>query len=217
MLNSEKTMDKIVALCKGRGYVYAGSEIYGGLANTWDYGPLGVEFKNNVKKAWWKKFIQDTNLNVGIDCAILMNPETWVASGHVGSFSDPLMDCKECKARHRADKLIEDFAHEKGEDVVVDGWSKEEMEKYQVLPKHLEGIVQQLRATKDVEAAIFLYENEDGSFKASMRSSGKVDVAVIMMSYGGGGHIRAAGATIEGNAKEILEGIVKDVEKQLLK
>ncbi len=130
MLNSEKTMDKIVALCKGRGYVYAGSEIYGGLANTWDYGPLGVEFKNNVKKAWWKKFIQDTNLNVGLDCAILMNPETWVASGHVGSFSDPLMDCKECKARHRADKLIEDFAHEKGEDVVVDGWSKEVMEAY---------------------------------------------------------------------------------------
>ena len=130
MLNSEKTMEKIVALCKGRGYVYAGSEIYGGLANTWDYGHLGVEFKNNVKKAWWKKFIQDTNLNVGLDCAILMNPETWVASGHVGSFSDPLMDCKECKARHRADKLIEDFAHEKGEDVVVDGWSKEVMEKY---------------------------------------------------------------------------------------
>ena len=130
MLNSEKTMEKIVALCKGRGYVYAGSEIYGGLANTWDYGPLGVEFKNNVKKAWWKKFIQDTNLNVGLDCAILMNPETWVASGHVGSFSDPLMDCKECKARHRADKLIEDFAHESGNDVVVDGWSKEEMESY---------------------------------------------------------------------------------------
>ncbi|MBO5007577.1 MAG: glycine--tRNA ligase [Clostridia bacterium] len=130
MLNSEKTMEKIVALCKGRGYVYAGSEIYGGLANTWDYGPLGVEFKNNVKKAWWKKFIQDTNLNVGLDCAILMNPETWVASGHVGSFSDPLMDCKECKARHRADKLIEDFAHESGNDVVVDGWSKDEMESY---------------------------------------------------------------------------------------
>ena len=130
MLNSEKTMEKVVALCKGRGYVYAGSEIYGGLANTWDYGPLGVEFKNNVKKAWWKKFIQDTNLNVGLDCAILMNPETWVASGHVGSFSDPLMDCKECKARHRADKLIEDFAHEKGEDVVVDGWSKDVMEAY---------------------------------------------------------------------------------------
>ena len=130
MLNSEKTMDKIVALCKGRGYVYAGSEIYGGLANTWDYGPLGVEFKNNVKKAWWKKFIQESNLNVGLDCAILMNPETWVASGHVGSFSDPLMDCKECKARHRADKLIEDFSHEKGEDIVVDGWSKEQMESY---------------------------------------------------------------------------------------
>ena len=130
MLNSEKTMDKIVALCKGRGYVYPGSEIYGGLANTWDYGPLGVEFKNNVKKAWWKKFIQDTNLNVGLDCAILMNPETWVASGHVGSFSDPLMDCKECKARHRADKLIEDFAHENGKDVVVDGWTKDVMEAY---------------------------------------------------------------------------------------
>ena len=130
MLNSEKTMDKIVALCKGRGYVYPGSEIYGGLANSWDYGPLGVEFKNNVKKAWWKKFIQESKLNVGLDCAILMNPQVWVASGHVGSFSDPLMDCKECKARHRADKLIEDFAHEKGEDVVVDGWSKEKMESY---------------------------------------------------------------------------------------
>ena len=130
MLNSEKTMDKIVALCKGRGYVYAGSEIYGGLANTWDYGPLGVEFKNNVKKAWWKKFIQESKHNVGLDCAILMNPQTWVASGHVGSFSDPLMDCKECKSRHRADKLIEDYAHEHGSDVVVDGWSKEKMEQY---------------------------------------------------------------------------------------
>ena len=105
MNNADKTMDKIVALCKGRGYVYPGSEIYGGLANTWDYGPLGVEFKNNVKKAWWKKFIQESKYNVGLDCAILMNPETWVASGHVGGFSDPLMDCKECKSRHRADKL----------------------------------------------------------------------------------------------------------------
>lgn len=130
MDNSQKTMDKIVALCKGRGYVYAGSEIYGGLANTWDYGPLGVEFKNNVKKAWWKKFIQESKYNVGVDCAILMNPETWVASGHIGSFSDPLMDCKDCKSRHRVDKLIEDFNHEKGEDVVVDGWSKDEMESY---------------------------------------------------------------------------------------
>ena len=130
MKNSDKTMDKIVALCKGRGYVYPGSEIYGGLANTWDYGPLGVEFKNNVKKAWWKKFIQESKYNVGIDCAILMNPETWVASGHVGGFSDPLMDCKECKSRHRADKLIEDFAHENGEDITVDGWSKEKMLEY---------------------------------------------------------------------------------------
>ena len=130
MNNADKTMDKIVALCKGRGYVYPGSEIYGGLANTWDYGPLGVEFKNNVKKAWWKKFIQESKYNVGLDCAILMNPETWVASGHVGGFSDPLMDCKECKSRHRADKLIEDFAHEKGEDITVDGWSKEKMVEY---------------------------------------------------------------------------------------
>ena len=109
MDNSKKTMDKIVSLCKSRGYIYAGSEIYGGLSNTWDYGPLGVEFKNNVKKAWLKKFVQESKYNVGLDSAILMNPQTWVASGHVGGFSDPLMDCKDCKTRHRADKLIEDF------------------------------------------------------------------------------------------------------------
>lgn len=108
MLNSEKTMEKIVALCKNRGFVYQGSEIYGGLSNTWDYGPLGVEFKNNVKKAWLKKFVQESPYNVGIDSAILMNPQVWVASGHVGGFSDPLMDCRECKTRHRADKLIEE-------------------------------------------------------------------------------------------------------------
>lgn len=108
MLNSEKTMDKIVSLCKNRGFIYAGSEIYGGLSNTWDYGPLGVEFKNNIKKAWTKKFIQESEYNVGIDSSILMNPQVWVASGHVGGFSDPLMDCKDCKTRHRADKLIED-------------------------------------------------------------------------------------------------------------
>ncbi len=109
MKNTEKTMEKIVALCKGRGIIFAGSEIYGGLANTWDYGPLGVELKNNVKKAWWKKFVQESKYNVGLDSAILMNPQTWVASGHIGGFSDPLMDCKECKTRHRADKLIEDY------------------------------------------------------------------------------------------------------------
>lgn len=109
MDNSKKTMEKIVSLCKNRGYVYSGSEIYGGLSNTWDYGPLGVEFKNNVKKAWLKKFVQESKYNVGLDSAILMNPQTWVASGHVGGFSDPLMDCKDCKTRHRADKLIEDF------------------------------------------------------------------------------------------------------------
>ena len=122
MQNQEKTMEKIVALCKGRGFVYPGSEIYGGLANSWDYGPLGVEFKNNVKRAWWKKFIQESPYNVGLDAAILMNPKVWVASGHVGGFSDPLMDCKDCKARFRADKLIEDATGE-----IADGWSDEKM------------------------------------------------------------------------------------------
>ena len=112
MKNSEKTMEKIVNLCKGRGFIFAGSEIYGGLANTWDYGPLGVELKNNVKKAWWKKFVQENPYNVGLDAAILMNPQVWVASGHVGGFSDPLMDCKECKERFRADKVIEDWCQE---------------------------------------------------------------------------------------------------------
>ena len=125
MLATEKSMDQIVALCKGRGFVYPGSEIYGGLSNTWDYGPLGVEFKNNVKRAWHKKFVQESPYNVGLDAAILMNPQTWVASGHVGGFSDPLMDCKDCKARHRADKLIEDT-----DGVTADGWSNEEMFQY---------------------------------------------------------------------------------------
>ena len=120
-------MDKIVALCKNRGYIYPGSEIYGGLANTWDYGPLGVELKNNVKKAWMKKFIQECKYNVGLDAAILMNPQTWVASGHVSSFSDPLIDCKDCKTRHRADKLIEEWAHEQGKDMIADGMSDEEL------------------------------------------------------------------------------------------
>lgn len=125
MKNTEKTMEKIVALCKGRGFIFAGSEIYGGLANTWDYGPLGVELKNNVKKAWWKKFVQENPYNVGLDAAILMNPQVWVASGHVGGFSDPLMDCKDCKTRHRADKLIEDVSGQ-----AADGWSNEEMLAY---------------------------------------------------------------------------------------
>ena len=123
-------MEKIISLCKGKGFIFPGSEIYGGLANTWDYGPLGVELKNNVKKAWWQKFVQESPYNVGVDCAILMNPEVWVASGHVGGFSDPLMDRKACKSRYRADKLIEDFKHEKGTDMVVDGWSNKEMEEY---------------------------------------------------------------------------------------
>ncbi|WP_294406389.1 glycine--tRNA ligase [uncultured Ruminococcus sp.] len=125
MKNTEKTMDKIVALCKGRGFVYPGSEIYGGLANTWDYGPLGVELKNNIKDAWRKKFVQENKYNVGLDSAILMNPQTWVASGHIGGFSDPLMDCKECKTRHRADNLIEDF-----DGTNVAGWTNQQMMDY---------------------------------------------------------------------------------------
>ncbi len=130
MRAEDKTMDKIVALCKNRGFIYPGSEIYGGLANSWDYGPLGVEFKNNVKKAWWKKFVQEIPQNVGLDSAIIMNPETWVASGHVGGFSDPLMDCKECKTRHRADKLIEDYINEKGLDINPNGWTNDKMAEY---------------------------------------------------------------------------------------
>ncbi len=123
--HSEKTMEKVVNLCKSRGFIYAGSEIYGGLSNTWDYGPLGVEYKNNVKRAWWKKFVQESPYNVGLDSAILMNPQVWVASGHVGGFSDPLMDCKDCKTRHRADKLIEDVSGEP-----ADGWTNEQMVSY---------------------------------------------------------------------------------------
>ena len=124
------TMDKLVALCKGRGFVFPGSEIYGGLANSWDYGPLGVEFKNNVKRAWWKKFVQESKYNVGIDCAILMNRQVWVASGHVGNFNDPLMDCKACKARFRADKLIEDWAKANGQEIEADGWTNEQLESF---------------------------------------------------------------------------------------
>lgn len=126
----EKTMEKIVALAKNRGFVYPGSDIYGGLANAWDYGPLGVELKNNVKKAWWRKFIQESPYNVGVDCAILMNPQVWVASGHVGGFSDPLIDCKDCKTRHRADKLIEDWNKEKNVAIPVDGWKNEQLMEY---------------------------------------------------------------------------------------
>lgn len=126
----EKTMEKIVALSKNRGFVFPGSDIYGGLANAWDYGPLGVELKNNVKRAWWKKFVQENEYNVGLDCAILMNPQVWVASGHVGSFSDPLIDCKECKARHRADNLINDYNKENEISLNVDGWSNDELFAY---------------------------------------------------------------------------------------
>ncbi len=132
MKNTEKTMEKIVSLCKGRGFIFAGSEIYGGLANTWDYGPLGVELKNNVKAAWWRKFVQENKYNVGLDAAILMNPQTWVASGHVGGFSDPLMDCKECKERFRADKVIEDWCQENNFELgkAVDAMSQSEMKDF---------------------------------------------------------------------------------------
>ncbi len=132
MTNEEKTMDKIVGLCKNRGFVYAGSEIYGGLANTWDYGPLGVELKNNIKRAWWKKFVQENRYNVGLDAAILMNPQTWVASGHLAGFSDPLMDCRECHERFRADKLIEDWCGENGFELPkpIDAFSQTEMKEF---------------------------------------------------------------------------------------
>ena len=125
----EKTMDMISSLAKNRGFIYPGSEIYGGLANTWDYGNLGVELKNNVKKAWWRKFIQESPYNVGVDCAILMNPQTWIASGHLGGFSDPLMDCRQCHERFRADQVIEGFLREQGEEPEkpLDAWSEEEM------------------------------------------------------------------------------------------
>ena len=132
MEQSQKTMEKLVALCKNRGFVFAGSEIYGGLANTWDYGPLGVEMKNNIKKAWWKKFVQESPYNVGLDAAILMNPQTWVASGHLGGFSDPLMDCRECKERFRADKLIEDYCTETGTTLSkpIDAFTQAEMKEF---------------------------------------------------------------------------------------
>ena len=123
------SMEKIVNLCKGRGFIYPGSEIYGGLANTWDYGNLGVELKNNMKKAWWTRFVTANKYNVGVDCAILMNTQTYVASGHIGNFSDPLIDCRECHERFRADNIIEDWAKENGVtlDSSVDGWSNEQM------------------------------------------------------------------------------------------
>ena len=124
------TMDKLVSLCKNRGFIFPGSEIYGGLANTWDYGPLGVELKNNVKKAWWKKFVQENPYNTGLDCAILMNPRTWKASGHIGGFSDPLMDCKSCKARHRADNLVENYVAKKGLDVKVEAMDNDALEAF---------------------------------------------------------------------------------------
>jgi glycyl-tRNA synthetase len=124
------TMDKIVALAKGRGFVFPGSEIYGGFANTWDYGPLGIELKNNVKRLWWKKFIQENPHNVGVDCALMMNPAVWSASGHLGGFNDPLMDCRACKERFRADKLIEDFCIEKGLDEAPDGWPNDKMKAF---------------------------------------------------------------------------------------
>ena len=127
---AELTMDKLVALCKNRGFIFRGSEIYGGLANSWDYGPLGVELKNNVKRAWWKKFVQENEYNVGVDCAILMNPLVWEASGHVGGFSDPLMDCRDCKSRHRADQLIEEYIAKNNLDITISGWTNEQMEKF---------------------------------------------------------------------------------------
>ena len=192
-MSESVTMDKIVNLCKARGFIYPGSEIYGGLANTWDYGPLGVEFKNNVKKAWWKKFIQESPYNVGLDSAILMNPQTWVASGHVSGFSDPLIDCKECKTRHRADKLIEEWVKQNNKEVDLNGWTDEQMidymkennigcpecgktnftdiRKFNLMFKTFQGV------TEDSKAEIFLRpETAQGifvNFKNALRTSRK--------------------------------------------
>lgn len=131
MENAQKTMEKIETLCKGRGFIFSGSEIYGGLANTWDYGPLGVELKNNIKKAWWKKFVQESPYNVGLDAAILMNPQVWVASGHVATFNDPLIDCKACKMRHRADKIVEEYHQAQNiTDVVVESMDNDQLIAY---------------------------------------------------------------------------------------
>lgn len=130
MKHSEKTMDKLVALCKNRGFIFPGSDIYGGLANTWDYAQLGVMLKNNVKRAWWKSFVENSKLNVGLDSSILMNPKVWEASGHIGGFNDPLMDCKSCKTRYRADQLIEDYNKKKNIEIAVDGWSNEQLQEY---------------------------------------------------------------------------------------
>ena len=155
----EYSMEKIIALAKSRGFVYPGSEIYGGLANTWDYGNLGVELKNNVKAAWWQKFIKESPYNVGVDCAILMNPQTWIASGHLGSFSDPLMDCKECHERFRADKVIEEYmaANDIELEGSVDAWSKEEMKKYNVEePSNL------LSSAIDKENILFFWSPSSG-------------------------------------------------------
>lgn len=127
---SELTMEKLVALCKGRGFIFPGSEIYGGLANTWDYGPMGVELKNNIKRAWWKKFVTENRLNHGVDCAILMNPTVWEASGHIGGFSDPLMDCRSCKSRHRADTLIEEYIKKNSIDISIAGWNNAQIQQF---------------------------------------------------------------------------------------
>lgn len=124
------TMDKLVSLCKNRGFIFPGSEIYGGLANSWDYGPLGVELKNNVKKAWWKKFVQENPYNTGVDCAILMNPRVWKASGHLSGFSDPLMDCKNCKSRHRADDLVEKYAEKHKLNISVESMDSDELQAF---------------------------------------------------------------------------------------
>ena len=160
-------MDKIIALCKNRGFVFAGSEIYGGLANSWDYGPLGVEFKNNVKKAWLKKFVQESPYNVGLDAAIIMNPQTWITTGHVSSFSDPLLDCKACKARHRADKLIGEEHHE----VNVDAMSFDEMDKF--IAEHEEVVCPNCGApaAKTFSASGIKFEGS-GFYNTDQRSGG---------------------------------------------
>ena len=170
MDNSQKTMETIVNLAKGRGFVYPGSEIYGGLANAWDYGPLGVELKNNIKRAWWKKFVQENPYNVGLDSAIIMNPETWVASGHLGGFSDPLMDCRQCKTRHRADKLIEDYVAENGLSDNPAAWTDAEMMAY-IKEHKIESSTEFLKFSfVDYEVKISLFKNRRMSITYPLRA-----------------------------------------------
>ena len=234
-MSTEVTMEKLTALAKNRGFIYPGSEIYGGLANTRDYCPLGVEFKNNVKDAWRRKFVQESKYNVGLDAAILMNPQTWVASGHVGGFSDPLIDCKQCKARFRADKLIEDYMKEAEgvEEPVVDGWPNEKLESYiqekgikcpecgkadftgirqfNLMFKTFQGV------TEDSQSEIYLRpETAQGifvNFKNVTDSKGKEDVRTVLRLHPALAPYKAAVLPLAKKLAPVAEPIYEELTK----